>query len=209
MPILSWLLRDKTNETAVWFAARSLPTRETGKWDSHHVSNPSTLQTTGKSRTLCSPTCPSVTLRRLLTKIYGQGIGTFRSEHLFCLTPLSLNELHSVAHHLLQLGPGLRHTLSDRPMEARRIPVKNSNLIQNSRNGRRVLTGTGFVLTIVTVIQSTGGTKTHRNANDGRGWCRSTGSGDLFCLLWMSPSYGLSSSLLAFALALLVDGSTY
>jgi hypothetical protein len=119
-------------------------------------------------------------------------------------------EFHSVAHHLLQLGPGQRHTLSDRSnMEASRTLVKIMNLIQNLRNGRRVLTGTGFVLTIVTVIQSIGGTKTHRNANDGRGWCRSTGLGDLFCLSWMSPSYGSSSSLPAFAWALLVDGSTY
>ena len=119
-------------------------------------------------------------------------------------------EFHSVAPHLLQLGPGQRRTLSDRPnMKASRTPVKITNSIQNSRNGRRVLTGTGFVLTIMMVIQSTGGTRTHRNANDGRGWYRSTGLGDLFCLSWMSPNYGSSLSLPAFAWALLVDGSTY
>jgi len=104
-------------------------------------------------------------------------------------------EFLSVAHHLLHLGPGQRLTLSNRPnMGASRTPVKITNLIRNSRNGRRVLTGTGFVLTIVMAIQSTGGTKMHRNANDGRGWCRSTGLGDLFCLSWMSLSYGSSSS---------------
>ncbi len=143
-------------------------------------------------------------------KFMVRGLGRFAVSIYSIFASFAHREFHSVAHHLLQLGPGQRRTLSDRPnMGVSRTPVKTTNLIQNSRNGRRVLTGTGFVPNIVTVIQSTGGTKTHRNANDGRGWCHSTGLGDLFCLSWMSPSYGSSSSLPAFAWALLVDGSTY
>ena len=151
-------------------------------------------------RTFCASKCPSVTLR-LLATIYGKRTGMFHSEHSI-LTSLTLIESFlSVVLHLPQLDPCLdpsqRRASSDCPkMEGPGplTPLRNTNLLRTWRNGRGARTDTGFVRSIVKAIQSTGGMKTLRSANDGRGWSRSPDSGGLFGLLWISPSYGSSSS---------------
>ena len=92
------------------------------------MSNPSTAFT-DDLQTLCGQTCPSAILR-LLTKIYGQGIHSKYTFYLYA--SFAHREFRSVAHHLLQLGPDQRSTLSDRPNTGiPRTPVKNTNLIQN------------------------------------------------------------------------------